>query len=203
VANKPKKNRSARDKRQDRQRAQRQARKLQSMTPLYHLQPPFKGYEEWYRVPDAANDTLVHPVRYDDRVSDGAKDLADTLVRLSPRYRGMVPLAAVFLDQQIQKGIVCIAITGKPERFREVPLAEMAADVSSPEFLEEMRKHMPEEEMPDGPLGMSDEGAAMAVHELHAQGYLVLDDDYVVNLAMPPKAPGGKWHLNGHDGGMP
>lgn len=67
-------------------------------------------------------------------------------------------------------------------------------------MLEQIRRHMPEEKLPDGPVGLSDEGAAMAVHALHAQGYLVLDNEYVVNLAIPPKTAHDSWRLNGHDG---
>ncbi len=47
---------------------------------------------------------------------------------------------------------------------------------------------------------MTADAAAWAIHELHIHGYLVMDDDHVLNLAVPPKTAGGRWLLNGHDG---
>ncbi|MDP9843282.1 hypothetical protein [Streptosporangium lutulentum] len=196
MASKPKKNRSARDKQLERQRAQRQARKLQSLSPLQRLQPPFKLYEEWFHVGDYAKDAIVHSARFDDRLDDTAKDLADAFVRLGPRYHGVVPKAAVFLDQQIQEGVIHMAVPGEPGSYQDVPLIEMAAGVSSPDTQEELRRLRPDE-MPEDSMPMTDEGAAMALHELHALGYLIVDDDFVVNVAFPPKTPGGKWWLNG------
>lgn len=199
MANKPK-NRSAHDKKRDRQRALREARKQATLTPLQRLKPPGKLYQEWITVGDQAKDLIVHPARYDDRLSDTAKDLADTFVRLGPRYGGVIPMAAVFLDEQIQKGVIHLAVPGDPDSYQEVSLAEMAAGMANPEINAEMRRMRPDA-VDDTPV--SDEGAAMSLHELHAHGYLIVDDDYVVHAAMPPKTPGGKWWLSGSGEEMP
>jgi hypothetical protein len=143
---------------------------------------------------------IEHPVRHDDSISGTAKDLMDALIKLGPRYHGIVPLAAVYLDQQISRGTVNIAITGHPDRYKEMPLAELAADMSNPEFINRMRTEHPDAGLPEQASLMTDDAAAMSIHELHIHGVLVMDDDHVVNIAFPPKTPGGKWWLNGHDG---
>jgi hypothetical protein len=196
ASKRPKKNRSNRDKQRARDRARRE-RRFQSY-PLYYLQPPFKPYQEWIRVPDEARNLAEYPAGYLDDLPD-VKDLADTLVKLGPRYHGMVPIAALHLEEQIREGSVAIAVTGRPGYCRQIPIAEIAADVSNPKFLEEMRRKYPEVALPETTRLMTDDAAAFTVHQLHAQGLLVMDDDLVLNLAIPPKRPGGKWILNGHE----
>jgi hypothetical protein len=142
---------------------------------------------------------IEHPVRYDQRVSEDAKDLADRLVKLGPRYNGHVPMAAVYLDMQITTGAVKIAVTGKPGLYREVPLMELADQLSNPEARQEMRDRYPDAGLPDTDEIMTSDAAAWAIHELHINGYLVMDDQHVLNLAIPPKTPGAKWFLNGHE----
>lgn len=195
---KPNKNRSARDKQRARERARREARQRQGSYPLQYLQPPFEPYKEWIRVPEQAKDMIEYPIRSDDLPSD-AVDFMDTLIKLGPRYHGIVPLAAVYLDDQISRGSVVIAVTGQPGQCREMPLAELAASVSSPEVLEEMRRDHPDAGLPEEASLTTDDAAAMHLHELHTRGYLIMDDDHVINMAIPPKTPGGKWLLNGHD----
>jgi hypothetical protein len=192
----PKKNRSARDKQRAREQARReaQARKY----PLHYLQPPYEPYQEWIRVPDDARDLIHHPVRYRDDVTEGAKDLADRVIKLGPRYHGLVPMAAIYLDMQIERGTIRLAVNGKPGYIRELSIAEMASDISNPAFADEMREKYPEADVPE-PAGLTtDDAAAWHIHELHTHGYLILDDERIVNLAVPPKKPGGAWILNGH-----
>jgi hypothetical protein len=83
---------------------------------------------------------IEHPVRHDLNILESAKDLADTLVKLGPRYEGNVPLAAVYLDQQISDGTLKIAVSGRPGQFREMPLAEMAAQLSTPSTMQDLRQ---------------------------------------------------------------
>lgn len=200
---KPKKNRSTRDKQLARQRARREAKRQEY--PLYRLQPPFEPYGEWIRVPGQARDMIEHPARRDDSLPDGAKDLMDTLVKLGPRYHGIVPIAAVHLDHQLRQGAVNVAVTGRPDRYHPIPLAELAAQVSDPECLDDMRRQYPDAGLPEEVSLVTDDAAAWYVHEIHTHGLVVLDDDLLLNMAIPPKKPGGRWLLNGHDweGGTP
>jgi hypothetical protein len=198
MANRPKKNRSARDKKLAKQRAVRDNRKRDD-NPLYYLQPPFKPYQEWIKVPRQAGEAFEHPTaRYDDRLDDGAKDLMDTLVKLGPRYNYMVPMAAVYLDGMIATGEVPIAVTGKPGYVNPVPLKDMAAGVSTQENLDKMREQYPEAGLPEKAELMTDDAAAFYLHQLHFHGLLILDDDHVLNLVMERPERGKPWVLNGH-----
>lgn len=165
-------------------------------SPLYYLQPPFKPYAEWIRVPEEAKDAIEYPAG-EDQLGD-AKWLADLIVKLGPRYGGILPLAAIYLEQQIERGVLNIAASETPDHYKELPLAEMAADISDPQHIAEMRERYPEAELPAEVSLITDDAAAFHVHSLHAAGYLILDDDHVLNMAVPPKKPGGPWHLNGH-----
>ncbi|WP_019635130.1 hypothetical protein [Actinomadura atramentaria] len=196
MAKRPKKNRSSRDKQLARERARRQARKFTN--PLFDQPPPFGPYKEWIRVPSAANDLIEYPGKHDERLDDGAKEMADTLIHLGPRYKGQVPIAALYLEEQIKRGEVFIAITGRPDECREIPLVDLARDVSDPEFLQKLREEYPEADLPEQAQLVTDDAAAFILHSVHALGYLVMDDDHVLNLAIPPTAPGGEWILNGH-----
>ncbi len=100
MAKRPKKNPSARDKQRARERASREASKR--VHPLYDQSPPYEPHRERFSVPSVAGDLIEHPARHDDRLSAGAKDMADTLVKLGPRYDGLVPLAALHLDEQLR-----------------------------------------------------------------------------------------------------
>jgi hypothetical protein len=197
VANRPKKNRSARDKQLARERARRAARNRKY--PLYDHRPPFEPYSEWIHVPAGAEQLIEHPARYDERLPDDAKDMADTLVKLGPRYEGYVPLAALYLEDQISHGAVKIATTGRPGVSQTVPIAEIAAQVSDPDELRRMQEEYPEGDLPGEAQLMTDDAAALHIHWLHAKGMLVMDDDHILNLAMAPALPGGKWKLNGHN----
>lgn len=197
MAHRPKKNRSARDKKLAKQRSVRDYRKREDH-PLYYLQPPFKAYQEWVRVPRQAAEMFEHPVRYDDRLEDGAKDLMDTFVKLGPRYNYMVPMAAVYLDKILETGEVPVAVTGKPGYVQPVPLAEMAAAVSTQESLDRMREQYPEAGLPEKAELMTDDAAAFHLHHLHFYGLMILDDDHILNLVVERPERGKPWVLNGH-----
>lgn len=198
TSKRPKKNRSARDRQLARDRARREARQEQGTYRLHYLQPPFKGYEEWIDVPDQAKEMFEHPARHDDRLTESAKDLADAIVKLGPRYQGRVPMAALYLDEQIREGTILIAVTGEPGVVREMPLLELAADLSNPQVQDDLHRQHPQ--LPVGSTTMTDDEAAWSLHELHVSAFLIMDDDNVVNMAIPPEKPGGRWWLNGHDG---
>ncbi|MEU7295158.1 hypothetical protein AB0A76_18365 [Streptomyces exfoliatus] len=196
MANRPKKNKSARDKKIARQRSLSDARKREEY-PLYHLQPPFEPYQEWFNVPKQAADTIEHPARHDNALDEGAKDLLDTLVKLGPRYNGMVPMAAILLDRQMLSGTVAIAVTGRPGYVRDIPVAALAAEVSDPETLARWREEYPDAGLPEETSLMTDDAAAWHIHSLHINGLMVMDDDGIMNLvAGDPRR--GKWVLNGH-----
>ena len=197
MANRPKKNRSTRDKKLARQRTLRDARKREEY-PLYYLQPPYTAYQEWVQVPKHAGEAFEHPARYDDRLEDGAKNLLDTLVKLGPRYNYLVPMAAVYLDNIFATGEVPVAVTGKPGYVRPVPLKQMAADVSTQESLDRMREQYPEAGLPEKAQLMTDDVAAFHLHHLHFHGLLILDDDHILNLVVEKPERGKPWVLNGH-----
>jgi hypothetical protein len=48
---------------------------------------------------------------------------------------------------------------------------------------------------------MTADAAALHINELHMNGFSVMDDDHVLNPAVPPKTADGKWFFNGHDDG--
>jgi hypothetical protein len=197
MANRPKKNRSARDKKLAKQRALRDTRKREDH-PLYYLQPPFTAYEKWIQVPKQAGQAFEHPVRHDDRLDDGAKDLMDTFVKLGPRYNYLVPMAAVYLDRMLATGEVPVAVTGQPGYARPVPLKEMAASVSTQETLDQMREQHPEAGLPEKAQLMTDDAAAFHLHQLHFHGLMILDDDHILNLVVEKPERGKPWILNGH-----
>lgn len=166
---------------------------------IYRNPPPFKGYAEWFRVPTSADQHFEHPATHDPRLSDGAKELMNALVRLGPRYGDMVPLAAIFLDEQISSGAVNLALTGRPDDYRSVDIAELARDLSSPEKQAEVRARYPGADLPSDSGLVTPDAASFHLHELHANGALVLDDDHVLNFAY---FADGRWFLNGRHGGL-
>lgn len=197
MAGRPKKNRSARDKKMARQRTTRDVRKRED-NPLYYLQPPFKPYQEWIRVPRQAGEAFEHPTaRYDERLGEEAKDLADTIVKLGPRYNYMVPMAAVYLDMMIASGEVPVAVTGQPGYVQPVPINELAAGVSRQENLDRLREQYPEAELAEKAELVTDDAAAYHLHQLHFHGLLVLDNDHVVNMVVEKPERGKPWVLNG------
>jgi hypothetical protein len=160
---------------------------------IYQNPPPFKGYAEWFRVPDAGQH-VEHPATHDHRLSDGAKDLVKALVRLAPRYGNMVPLAAIYLQERISSGVVHLALTA--DDYRPVDIAEMAGEMSSPEKRAEVRARYPEADLPSSPGLVTPDAAAFHLHELHASGAVVLDDNHILNLAA---FVDGRWLLSGRD----
>lgn len=196
MANRPKKNHSARDKKLAKQRALRDSRKREE-NPLYYLQPPFAAYKEWIKVPKEAGQAFEHPTRHDDRLDDNAKDLMDTFIKLGPRYNYMVPMAAVYLDMMIASGEVPLAVTGRPGYVQPLPINDLAASVSTQENLDRLREQYPEAELAEKAELVTDDAAAYHLHQLHFHGLLVLDDDHVVNMVVEKPERGKPWVLNG------
>ncbi|MFE5614110.1 hypothetical protein [Streptomyces sp. NPDC056524] len=200
MANRPKKNKSARDKKVTRQRAS-SAAKRRDEYPLYYVMPPFEHYKQWFQVPEHAADLIEYPIDVDD---EDAQDLLNRLVKLGPRYHGKVPMAAILLDQQLASGEIGLAVTGRPGYAVPMPIAELAATISSQEALDEWRYRYPDAGLPEHASLTTDDAAAWHIHNLHAFGALVMDDDGVMNLVVEnPRR--GKWVLNGQlddsDGG--
>jgi hypothetical protein len=82
-------------------------------------------------------------------LTKNAKGLADTLVKLGPRCQGRVPLAAIYLDHQISESAIRVAITDRPGFYSEIPLAALAAQLSTPETLQQLREEYPEAGLPE------------------------------------------------------
>lgn len=145
---------------------------------------------------------IEHPLARDPRISEGARELLDTLMRLGPRYRNSVPMAAVYLDQNITSGEIPLALPNQPGRITMVPLAELAAEASDPEYLRELRDRHPEVELPDpnsdpARYRLTDDSAVMSIHELHLKGAILVDENGAVHFSRPPRALQGKWQIAG------
>lgn len=152
--------RSARTKRLAREREQRAARRA-PVHPLRALQPPFRPYAEWISVPPGAD--VPWPARLQNA---GAAQLHAMVLRLAPLYAGQLPLAALYLEQQIERGTLHIA---RPEDFELV--TRLAVDEVAALFTA-------------AGIGTPGDGAGPSeyLHELHFHGALVLDDDHVICL---------------------
>ncbi len=142
--------------------------------------PPLQAYRDIIGVPAAAKDWPEHPATAA-QVGAEAKDMVDTLVRLGPVYSGRVPFAALFLDRLIRSGKIPFGLAEDPDHCRVVTLPQVAADIAAKSG---------EPPVPTDQVGM-------LLHELHAGGWLVVDDNHVVRNAIPPSRPGGKWLILG------
>jgi hypothetical protein len=164
------KNRSARTRKRARQEAARAARTVQPPggaagpegSALWLMRPPYSGYESWITltpsnsVPEGAQEGL-----------DG--ELADsygTVRRLAPLYEYSVPMAALTLERLIRRGLLPLATPGTADLVSLVPLADLVAICAADEI-----------------LAAAPEGLDALLHELHAHGALVVDDDHVIRLA--------------------
>lgn len=166
MSKKQPKNRSARQKRLAREHAAREARHA-VQHPLQALNLPYHGYQEWIRVPDGVTGQIP------DDVSGDARALHAIVVRLAPVYGGQMPMAAVYLEQQIQRGSVLLGTAGGG--VSAVPVPDMATVYAETARL-----------FPAGPQPGPDEEDAdtgKLLHALHALGALVVDDDHVIRLA--------------------
>lgn len=161
--------RSAREKRLDAGRRQRAARRAQAH-PLKALSPPFAAYREWFSVPAAAHGLAEYPVPHGMDLDDEAKALADMLIRLAPLYADSVPMAAVYLDHQIRRGVLHLAADGV---VSAIPVPDMAT------VLAETADFFPGEPIPEA----DGEDIGECLHRLHFLGALVVDDDLVIRLA--------------------
>lgn len=186
-----------RNKQLARQKAARAARRAE-VSPLYHLRPPFEPYREWLTAPAGADGLTITPEQ-EELLGDDAVEFMRRVVEIAPLYNGVVPMAAVYLDMQMSRGEITLAVTGAPDRVTVMKVADLAASMSDPARLDELRRAVPEAGLDAAavePLTVDE--CVAKTHELHRHGALVLDDNHVVHLAVPPKSPGGKWLLNGH-----
>ncbi|MEV0766546.1 hypothetical protein [Nocardia sp. NPDC050435] len=164
--------------------------------PLYNSPPPFDTYANWFNVPEVAGEWFEYPAP-PGLLSDGAKSMMDTLIKLGPRYRNTVPEAALYLDRQIEAGTLMLAVTGDPERATTISVAEMAASMDpESEAMQQLRLRHPE--IGDSTASVPLDEVGLYIHELHSKGALVLDNNHVVHLARPPQTRGEKWVFSGH-----
>jgi hypothetical protein len=181
------KNTSARNKRLARARAQRERRSAQY--PLWHNRPPYAPYAEWIRVPEGAATRGLHGAG----LPPGDREFLDDLVRLGPVYAGRVPMAALYLEQQIQRGHIFIAAPGAPETdgAHRLTIAELQSDVRDPAYLAQLDEMFPQAQF--APVaGDSAEDVGHILHRLHFQGVLVMNDLHVLHPQLPglmPAAP--------------
>ncbi|WP_156773005.1 hypothetical protein [Nocardia sp. 852002-51101_SCH5132738] len=195
AGNRPKKNRSNRGKRAQDRDAARMLRKY----PLLAFPPPFKTYENWFNVPDVAGEWFEYPSP-PGQLSDDAKQMMDTLIKLGPRYRNKVPEAALYLDQQVTAGIIPLAVPGDPESVNPLPVAQLAGELSDPEHWRQIREQFPDfDGSAEDPTANWADTMGLHMHELHSHGALVLDDNHRVHLARPPQTFRDRWLLHGYD----
>ncbi|MFI1002017.1 hypothetical protein ACIP10_15485 [Streptomyces galbus] len=160
------KNRSAHQKQRARQDAAPAARDaVNAPCPLYGKTLPYRGYREW-----------MTPIGGAQLPEDMPEDLAGfhgTLQRIAPLYGGSVPLAALYLEQQISAGVLRLQSATDPGVAFEVDLPDMAT------VLAETAPLVGDDLPPDD----VDEDTGELLHQLHALGALVLDDHHVLRLA--------------------
>lgn len=159
-------NRSARQKRLARERAARAARRA-VQHPLERLESAYRGYQEWISVADGATGQVP------DGVDEGLRAFHASVVRLAPLYGGRIPMAAVYLEQQIQRGSLVLGTDAGGVSVVAVP--DMAA------VLTDTSHYFPDDPQPE--LDGQDADTGRLLHELHALGALFLDDDHVIRLA--------------------
>ncbi|MEV7123754.1 hypothetical protein [Kitasatospora griseola] len=119
---------------------------------------------------------------------------------LLPLYRGRVPVAATYLDDLIQSGVITLAEGHGPTlRVRPLTVADFAAAVAGHGADDGHAGEHPEEDI--CPRLNCHDGAHRAdehliwghLHHLHAQGALLVDDQSCVRMTVPPQRPGGAW----------
>ncbi len=91
---------------------------------------------------------------------------------LAPLYQGELPLAALWLEQQIRAGVLRLAVDGGG--VKAVPLPDMAT------VLADTAHHFPGEPVPDA----DGDDVGQLLHQLHAHAGIYLDDDRVIRLAV-------------------
>ncbi|MFC8438053.1 hypothetical protein [Streptomyces sp. DH20] len=164
MTKKNRKHPSARDRRRARQAAARVSRTAACSYPLFAHRPPYTGYGLWLTPKSDARDVEDLPV--------AAATVLAMVRDLAPLYQDQVPTAALYLEQQIRAGVLHVA-TGQGA-VTSVPVPDMAT------VLAETAHYFSEEPVPDGADG---EDVGRMLHELHALGALVVDDN-VIRLAV-------------------
>lgn len=174
-----------RNKQLARQKAARAARRAE-VSPLYGTPPPFQPYAEWLQAPESGAAIEMTPEQAG-ALDDETREFMRRVVEIAPIYNGHVPMAAVYLDMQLSRGEITLAVTGMPGQATAVKVADVAARLALAEA------------WPDGTeAALTADECTAKLHDLHRHGALVLDDDHIVHLAVPPTSPGGRWLLNGH-----
>ncbi|MCO6011520.1 hypothetical protein NE236_41875 [Actinoallomurus purpureus] len=201
MTKKPAKNRSARDKRLARERARREARAPKC--PLFELRPPFEAYSEWITVPAHIKDFGDHRASRDPRLDAEMRKFVTTVIKLGPLYQGRVPTAALYLDDQMSRGTVAFGVPDSPGLCAPYSLDALVDQLSDPEFYRAFREENPEIQLPEQLRPIEAGMVPQFVHELHMHGVVIMDDDQVLNLALPPQAPGDGWLLSGYEDPVP
>jgi hypothetical protein len=142
---------------------------------LQQLQPPGTAYDEWFRVPSGGG-----MVPDDPRLDPDSIKVMRQLTSLAPAYNGLVPLAAIHLDNLIDTGHLPVLNHGDASGSL-VPISELAA------------KH-----------GLTDLAKVRdSIHNLHAHGALLIhfpdgqDLPMVRLVAKRPEKPGDSWGFVG------
>ncbi|MDT0321439.1 hypothetical protein [Streptomyces millisiae] len=168
----------------------RREKRLLEMNPLFHGNPPYEGYREWV-MPDPVTGTfiLTSTAPFDTRLwFERVRSL------LVPIYKGRVPVAATYLDEQIQEGAILVAdsddLTAGARRVPIAVFAEAAGDDEGPHA-----EVCPRLNCAGGEHVLAEHKVWTHLHHLHAAGYLLLNDHNVVRRAMPPSRPGEGWRF--------
>lgn len=143
---------------------------------LQQLQPPGEAYQEWIRVPSSKDKGVVPD---DPNLGPDSIRMMQQFAALAPAYNGLVPLAAIHLDNLIDTGH--LPILRHDGTASLVPVNELAA------------KH-----------GITDTAKVRdSIHNLHAHGALLVhfpdaEDLPMVRLvAKRPEKPGDPWGFVG------
>lgn len=156
-----------RDKCAAKARARRQAAKPK----LYTANIPFEPYQQWFHL-DRQVDLSGDPE---------AAALLDLVRPLGEYYGDRVPMAALYLEEQIQKGVVRLGITSSPGSYQEMPIAEFAADMSNLDLQAQVREMSPGF-IGDDPIKLTEQEAGGMLHQIVAKGIFLMDDDHCLHL---------------------
>lgn len=124
---------------------------------LFRSPPPFEHYTEWFPVAEIAE----RAERRSGELDPDDRAALHTLLTLGPLYDGMVPVAALDLHDQLRTGAVRVAVPGRPGRYTELPVADLASLAPAPS---------------------TDLTQALHVHAMHADWLFVLDDTNLINI---------------------
>lgn len=110
-----------------------------------------------------------------------AEKLMHMVRPLGQYYGDRVPMAALYLEDQIQSGVVRLAVTGDPGAYRQMSISEFAADVTNVDLQAQVREASPGL-IGEEAISLTEQEAAAILHRFIADGMYLMDDDHCLHL---------------------